>query len=538
MRRAVVVAGLLAACWMGVAEADVLGRAKETGCSGWATGRMRCRSRSTTPRACPPAIRSVCASVAEAARGATGRADLQVAWRQLGAEDRFDALARGEADLLCSADRVTLGRRERRTSRSLPSSPAPPCSTAPTGPAPSRPGRAEGGRRAGTTTEAELRGGLAGRGSRPRSCRCRATRRASSAWPRRVRGLFRRRRHPALPAAAEPVPRPAAPIGRSDRALRAGPAQGRRRVPAGGRPHAVPALPVARDRARVHRRVRRRGQAERAPASALHPGSPAGLMPTIATWNVNSVNARLPNVLAWLARGQARHRAAAGDQVPGRGVPARGHRRAGLQCRDPRPEELQRRRDPEPAPDRGPGAGPARRSRGRAGPLPRGHAWVAGGLDLPAQRQPDRHRQVRLQAALDGAAARRTRRRCWSRTSRSSWAATTTSSPSRSTATTRQAWLGDALFQPESRRAFRSLLHSALTEAFRALHPDERGAYTLLGLPAAAPSSSTTASASTTAALAAGRRPAGRLRHRQGPARGAQGVGPHAVVVVTLEKLP
>ena len=24
-------------------------------------------------------------------------------------------------------------------------------------------------------------------------------------------------------------------------------------------------------------------------------------MPTIATWNVNSVNARLPNVLAWLA---------------------------------------------------------------------------------------------------------------------------------------------------------------------------------------------------------------------------------------------
>lgn len=36
------------------------------------------------------------------------------------------------------------------------------------------------------------------------------------------------------------------------------------------------------------------------------------------------------------------------------------------------------------------------------------------------------------------------------------------------------AWLGDALFQPESRRAFRALLHLGLTEAFRALHPEER----------------------------------------------------------------
>jgi exodeoxyribonuclease III len=41
-----------------------------------------------------------------------------------------------------------------------------------------------------------------------------------------------------------------------------------------------------------------------------------------------------------------------------------------------------------------------------------------------------------------------------------------------------KAWLGDALFQPESRRAFRALLHLGFTEAYRALHPDERGAYT------------------------------------------------------------
>jgi exodeoxyribonuclease-3 len=39
------------------------------------------------------------------------------------------------------------------------------------------------------------------------------------------------------------------------------------------------------------------------------------------------------------------------------------------------------------------------------------------------------------------------------------------------------AWLGDALYQPETRAAFRSLLHLGLTEAFRALHPGEGGHY-------------------------------------------------------------
>ncbi len=41
-----------------------------------------------------------------------------------------------------------------------------------------------------------------------------------------------------------------------------------------------------------------------------------------------------------------------------------------------------------------------------------------------------------------------------------------------------RAWEGDALFQPESRRAFRALLHLGLTDAFRALHPRTAGAYT------------------------------------------------------------
>lgn len=40
-----------------------------------------------------------------------------------------------------------------------------------------------------------------------------------------------------------------------------------------------------------------------------------------------------------------------------------------------------------------------------------------------------------------------------------------------------KAWAGDALFRPESRAALRRLFHLGLTDAFRALHP-EHGAYT------------------------------------------------------------
>ena len=59
-----------------------------------------------------------------------------------------------------------------------------------------------------------------------------------------------------------------------------------------------------------------------------------------------------------------------------------------------------------------------------------------------------------------------------------------------------EAWEGDALFRPESRRAFRGLLNLGLVDAVRALHPDEKS--TPSGTTRRAPSSSTTASASTT----------------------------------------
>lgn len=41
-----------------------------------------------------------------------------------------------------------------------------------------------------------------------------------------------------------------------------------------------------------------------------------------------------------------------------------------------------------------------------------------------------------------------------------------------------KAWEGDALYQPESRAAFRALEHLGLVDAYRALHPGEPGAYT------------------------------------------------------------
>lgn len=40
-----------------------------------------------------------------------------------------------------------------------------------------------------------------------------------------------------------------------------------------------------------------------------------------------------------------------------------------------------------------------------------------------------------------------------------------------------KAWENDALFRPESRAAFREILHLGYTEAFRTLHPDQAHAY-------------------------------------------------------------
>jgi len=49
-----------------------------------------------------------------------------------------------------------------------------------------------------------------------------------------------------------------------------------------------------------------------------------------------------------------------------------------------------------------------------------------------------------------------------------------------------EAYANDALCRPESRSRYRTLVNLGLTEAFRALHPDETGAYTYWGYQAGA----------------------------------------------------
>jgi exodeoxyribonuclease-3 len=40
-------------------------------------------------------------------------------------------------------------------------------------------------------------------------------------------------------------------------------------------------------------------------------------------------------------------------------------------------------------------------------------------------------------------------------------------------------WIGDALFQPEPRECYRALLQLGYSDAFRALHPEEKGQFVL-----------------------------------------------------------
>ena len=191
----------------------------------------------------------------------------------------------------------------------------------------------------------------------------------------------------------------------------------------------------------------------------------------IATWNVNSVNARLETVLAWFREAQPDVACLQEIKCVDEKFPRRGLRAPRLQRRRPRPEELQRRRPALEDAAGGRAQGPARRRRRRPRPLHRGGGLGARsgarGLDLPAQRQSDRHRQVRLQAALDGAAERPRRASCWRWRSRWCSPATTTSSPSPSDADDPAAWAGRrAVPAARAARAFRALKWLGLTDAY------------------------------------------------------------------------
>ena len=150
----------------------------------------------------------------------------------------------------------------------------------------------------------------------------------------------------------------------------------------------------------------------------------------IATFNINNVNRRLPNLLRWL-------RAAKPDVVclqelkaTDDGVPDRGDREGRLRRGVARPEDLERRRHP----------GAQRRAGADAAPRCPATAtddearYIEAAVDgiivashLSAERQSAARAEIRLQARLVRAAAVATPANCSSRTSRWCWPATTTS---------------------------------------------------------------------------------------------------------------
>ncbi len=109
----------------------------------------------------------------------------------------------------------------------------------------------------------------------------------------------------------------------------------------------------------------------------------------LATWNVNSLKVRLPQLLDWLAARAAGRALPAGTQDRGREVSARGPRGRRLRMRGQRAEDLQRRRDPL--------AHAARRRR-------RGHSRLR-------RRAEARHRRHRAAACAWSASTARTARR-------------------------------------------------------------------------------------------------------------------------------
>ena len=94
--------------------------------------------------------------------------------------------------------------------------------------------------------------------------------------------------------------------------------------------------------------------------SRRNSGAGRGALVKIATWNVNSIKARLPHLLAWLRENAPDAGAVAGDESGGRGVSFVGDRRPRLQHRGGRSKSLQRRRRPIEAAHRDFGARPSR----------------------------------------------------------------------------------------------------------------------------------------------------------------------------------
>ena len=217
----------------------------------------------------------------------------------------------------------------------------------------------------------------------------------------------------------------------------------------------------------------------------------------IATFNINGVRARLPALLDWLAEARPDVVVAAGDQDRRRGLPPRRGRGRRLRRRDPRPEGLQRRRDPLAPAAVGRGARPARRRRRRAVPLDRGDRRRPADLrTVPAQRQSRRPARSTTTSSPGWSACAPAPRRWSPPRSRRAHRRLQRHPRGRRTAIDPRVWAEDALFLPPTRDAYRRLVNLGLTDAVRPSTP--RPESTPSGTTRPAPGRRTAASASTT----------------------------------------
>ena len=201
-------------------------------------------------------------------------------------------------------------------------------------------------------------------------------------------------------------------------------------------------------------------------------------MPTVATWNVNSINARLPNLLTWLGEASPdivllQETKCVDEAFPRLEIMAAGYQAEvhgqksynGVAILAKEPIEDVRRGLPGDDED-----AQARYLEATVGGLRVASIYLPNGNPVGTEKFPYKLAWMeRLRAHARGCS--RPRRP-------SSWGATTMSSRSLWTVGIRPPGPGDALFQPETRRAFRSLLNLGLHEAFRVKHPGETGAYT------------------------------------------------------------
>ena len=191
----------------------------------------------------------------------------------------------------------------------------------------------------------------------------------------------------------------------------------------------------------------------------------------IASWNVNSVKVRLPHLLAFLDDAQPDVLCLQETKCPEADFPtleiaALGYHVETLGQRAYNGVALLSKLPAEEIVRGLPGMDGDEQARYIEASFRRG----PGGLDLPAQRQPGRDRQIHLQARLDGPAGRPRARICCAREIPFVLAGDYNICPADDDVYDPVAWRDDALCRIEARSRFRALIYLGLTDAYRVFH--------------------------------------------------------------------